>query len=262
MQAENLILAGRMALVTGAAGGMGSACALTYARAGATLALVDLDRERLDEVIAQVQTLGQEALPLDADVCDDQAVKRVIEQTIARFGKVDILVNTAGIQGPGAPVWEVDPKAWRRTIEVNLWGTFLLCHEVLPTMIKYRYGRVINVSSGAGDHPMPFFSGYAASKAAVSHFTRTIAEELRPYGITANAIGVRGVTRMWRDVLEAGPGGGTTTETIRVQFDAGMRPEVEENMPVFLFLASDNAKHVTGQYLEANSLPLYLVKKG
>ena len=106
---------------------------------------------------------------------------------------------------------------------------------------------------------MPFFSGYAASKAAVTHFTRTIAEELKPYGITANAMGVRGITRMWQDVLEAGPGGGATTQSIRAQYEAGMRPQVAENLPVFLFLASDESRHVTGQYLEANSLPGYLV---
>jgi NAD(P)-dependent dehydrogenase (short-subunit alcohol dehydrogenase family) len=239
---------------------MGKACSLLYAEEGASLILIDLNQGSIDGVAAQINDLGQEAIAIAADVSAPDQVRSAAEEGLARFGKVDVLVNNAGHQGPGSPVWEVDPEGWRRTIDVNLWGTFLFCREVVPSMIKRRAGRIINVSSGAGNHPMPFFSGYAAAKAAVSHFTRTIAEELKPYGITANAMGVRGITRMWRDVLDAGPSGGTTTASIRSQYEGGMRPAVEENMPVFLFLASDEAQHVTGQYLEANSLPSYLIE--
>jgi NAD(P)-dependent dehydrogenase (short-subunit alcohol dehydrogenase family) len=239
---------------------MGKACSLLYAEEGASLILVDLNQGSIEDVAAQINVLGQDAIAIAADVSDPEQVRSAVEDGLASFGKIDILVNNAGHQGPGSPVWEVEPDAWRRTIDVNLWGAFLFCREVVPSMIKRKAGRIINVSSGAGNHPMPFFSGYAAAKAAVSHFTRTIAEELKPYGITANAMGVRGITRMWRDVLDAGPGGGTTTSSIRAQYEDGMRPSVEENMPVFLFLASDEAQHVTGQYLEANSLPSYLIK--
>jgi 3-oxoacyl-[acyl-carrier protein] reductase len=260
-----MVLKNKVALITGAAGGMGSACALAFARAGASLALVDRDASSLDEVARQAQAVsrvGQGSLPLPVDVTDAPAVQSGVDQAIQRFGRIDVLVNLAGRQGPGSPVWEVDPQAWRETLEVNLWGTFLLCRAVLPHMLARRCGRVINVSSGAGSSTMPFFSGYAASKAGVTHFTRTIAEELAPYGVTANALGVRGVTRMWRDVLDAGAGGGSTTANIRAQYEAGMRPEVEENLPVLLFLASDASRHVTGQYLEANSLPAYLIQPG
>ncbi|MGE5223809.1 MAG: SDR family NAD(P)-dependent oxidoreductase [Omnitrophica WOR_2 bacterium] len=258
---ETLRLQNRVALITGAGGGMGSRCAQAYAREGASLILVDIDKDRTEQAGAAVRELGREALPLALDITDPVQVRAAIRSALQCFGKIDILANIAGHQGPGAPVWEVDPDAWRRTLDVNLWGTFLFCREVLPCMVERRYGRVINVASGAGNHPMPFFSGYSASKAAVIHFTRTIAEELKPFGITANAMGVRGVTRMWQDVLEAGPGGGTTTQGIRAQYEAGMKPEVEENMPVFLFLASDDSRHVTGQYLEANSLPGYELRK-
>jgi NAD(P)-dependent dehydrogenase (short-subunit alcohol dehydrogenase family) len=256
-----LRLENRVVIITGAGGGMGSACARTFAKDGALLALFDLHRDRLEEAAAQVSALGQNVLIETVDVCDQVAVNKAVARTVQTFGRVDILVNTAGHQGPGAPVWEVEPEAWRLTLDVNLWGTFLMCRAVLPQMVRLRYGRVINVSSGAGNHPMAFFSGYSASKAGVTHFTRTIAEELKPYGITANAMGVRGVTRMWWDVLDAGSGGGTTTESICAQYEDGMRPDVEENMSVFLFLASDESRHVTGQYLEANSLPDYVLKK-
>lgn len=254
------LLKGKVALITGAAGGMGSTCARAYAREGALLALVDLQREGLEKVAGDIGALGCQTLTAIAEVTDAEAVKNAVEESMRAYGRIDILVNVAGHQGPGSPVWEVEPKAWLRTLEVNLWGMFLFCRYVLPHMVAQRRGKVINVTSGAGNHPMPFFSGYAASKAGANHFTRTIAEELKPYGINVNAMGVRGVTPMWRDVLDAGPGGGTTTATIRAQVEAGMDPKVEENVPVFLFLASAASDHVTGQYIEANSLPGYEIK--
>jgi 3-oxoacyl-[acyl-carrier protein] reductase len=252
-------LQNKIALITGAGDGMGKACAMAYAAAGAAVLLVDLNEQAIQNVAGQILETGTEALPLVADVSNPGDVQRSVQAGINRFARIDILVNNAGHQGPGAPVWEVEMDAWRRTVDVNLWGTFLFCREVIPFMIDQRSGKVINVASGAGVHPMPFFSAYAASKAAVIHFTRTIAEELKPYGINVNAMGVRGITRMWQDVLEAGPGGGSTTESIRAQYQAGMRPEVAENMPVFLFLASEESDRITGQYIEANSLPAYLI---
>jgi NAD(P)-dependent dehydrogenase (short-subunit alcohol dehydrogenase family) len=257
---SKILLEGKIALVTGAAGGMGSACALAYAREGADLALVDLNESGLEKVAGQIRKLGGEALSILTNVADPSAVQGAVEEAIQDFGRIDILANIAGHQGPGSPVWEVDPDAWRRTLDVNLWGPFLFCRFVLPHMVKQRSGKVIVVTSGAGDNPMPFFCGYAASKAGANHFVRTIAQELKPYGITVNAMGVRGVTPMWRDVLEAGPGGGTTTEMISAQVKDGMDPKVEENIPVFLFLASEQSDHVTGQYIEANSLPDYEIK--
>ena len=254
------ILERKVAVITGAAGGMGSTCALAYAREGASLVLVDLQREGLEKVAEDVRASGGQAWIAVADVTDAQAVEHAVGEALSVYDRIDILANIAGHQGPGSSVWEVEPEAWLRTVEVNLWGMFLFCRYVLPHMVKQRSGKVINVTSGAGNHPMPFFSGYAASKAGANHFTRSIAEELKPYGINVNAMGVRGVTRMWRDVLDAGPGGGTTTASIRAQVEAGMDPKVEENVPVFLFLASSASDHVTGQYIEANSLPAYEIK--
>jgi len=257
---NKFLLEGKIALVTGAAGGMGSACALTFAREGAALVLLDLNEAGLEKVAGQIRKLGRDALSIVTDVTDPSAVQGTVEDAIQKFGRIDILANIAGHQGPGSPVWEVDPEAWKRTLDVNLWGPFLVCRFVLPHMVKQRGGKVIVVTSGAGDNPMPFFCGYAASKAGANHFVRTIAQELKPYGITVNAMGVRGVTPMWRDVLDAGAGGGTTTEMIRAQVKDGMDPKVEENMPVFLFLASEQSDHVTGQYIEANSLPDYEIQ--
>lgn len=249
------ILAGKVAFVTGAGRGIGRACAMAYAGEGASLILVARTAAEIEATAGEIAALGGTALAVSADVADAEAVEGAAAKGIERFGRIDILVSNAGNQGPGAAVWEVDPAAWRRTLDVNLWGAFLCCRFVLPHMIAQRSGKVIVVSSGAWQHPMPFFSGYAASKAGATHFTRTIAAELKPYGITANTIGVRGITRMWDDVLQAGPGGGTTTADIRRQVAEGLAPRVEENLPVLLFLASPASDHLTGQYLEANSLP-------
>jgi 3-oxoacyl-[acyl-carrier protein] reductase len=251
------ILLNRVALITGAAGGMGSQCALTYAKEGASLVLIDINKERLKKITDEIEELEGKVIPITADVSDEESVHNTVDKAVEFFGRIDILVNIAGHQGPGSSVWEVDPQAWLRTFEVNLWGMFLFCRYVIPYMVRRKRGKIINVTSGAGNDPMPFFSGYAASKAGANHFTRTIAEELKPYGINVNAMGVRGITPMWRDVLDAGPGGGTTTASIQSQVEAGMNPKVEENMPVFVFLASSASNHVTGQYIEANSLPEY-----
>jgi len=102
---------------------------------------------------------------------------------------------------------------------------------------------------------MPNYSGYSASKAAVTHFTRTLAEETKPLGINANAIGVWGVTRLWHQVASDGPAGGPRSQGVRDMLEAGIRPKAEENVALVVFLASAAARHITGQYIEANSLP-------
>lgn len=255
-------LADKVALITGAGRGIGRACALGYAREGARLVLVARTATEIEAVAREARVLGTDALPIVADVAEAQAVFGAVARAVEHFGRIDVLVNNAGAQGPGAPVWAVEPEAWRQTVDVNLWGTFLLCRAVLPAMVAAGHGKVINVASGAGCATMPFFSGYAASKAAVIHFTRTIAEELRPHGINANAIGVRGLTRMWDEVLQAGPGGGSTTAGIQAEVAAGLHPVPEENVPVFVFLAGAASDRVTGQYFEANSLPACAVSCG
>jgi NAD(P)-dependent dehydrogenase (short-subunit alcohol dehydrogenase family) len=186
----------------------------------------------------------------------------MVEAALGHFGRIDVLINNAGIQGPPGLAWEVDVDPWVRTIQINLVGTFLCCRAVLPSMVACRRGAIINVSSGAGRDPMPNYSGYSASKAAVTHFTRTLAEELKPFGINANAIGVWGVTRLWHQVAEDGVAGGPRSQGVRAMLETGIRPRTEENVGLVVFLASPAARHITGQYIEANSLPDCLVASG
>jgi NAD(P)-dependent dehydrogenase (short-subunit alcohol dehydrogenase family) len=249
------VLHDRVIVLTGATHGVGEAFAWGLARAGASLAIVSRTCTEVEALAVALRELGGDVLPLTADVSHRAEVEALAQAALAHYGRVDVLVNNAGIQGPPGPAWEVDPDEWFRTVEINLLGTFLCCRAFLPSMLARRQGSIINVSSGAGRHPMPNYSGYSASKAAVTHFTHTLAEECKPLGITANAIGVWGYSRLWQQVATDGPAGGVRSREIKTMLDAGVRPEPEENVALIVFLASEAARHITGQYIEANSLP-------
>lgn len=255
----NQPLSGRIVLLTGATHGVGEAFAWGLARAGAHLAVVSRTRAEVEALSVGLRALGVDVLPLTADVSQRDQVEAMAQAALAHFGRVDVLVNNAGIQGPPGAVWDVDPEAWFKTVEVNLLGTFLCCHALLPAMVARKQGAIINVSSGAGRHPMPHYSGYSASKAGVTHFTVTLAEECKPYGVTANAIGVWGVSRLWRQVAEDGAPGGAKSREVQGMLASGIRPQADENVALLVFLASPAARHITGQYIEANSLPQCLV---
>jgi NAD(P)-dependent dehydrogenase (short-subunit alcohol dehydrogenase family) len=248
-------LKGKVVLLTGASHGIGRALAFGMAREGADLAVVSRTGAEISALAAELRPLGIDALPLVADVSHRPDVEEMAQATLDHFGRVDVLINNAGIQGVAGRVWEVDPDAWRLTIDINLWGTFLCCRAIVPGMIARRKGRVINVSSGAGHHAMTCYSGYSASKAAITHFTRVLAEEAKPFGVGANAIGVWGVSRLWHEVAEAGEAGGGATRDVANMLQTGIRPDADENVPLAVFLASDASRHITGQYVEANSLP-------
>jgi len=255
------MLSGKVVLLTGASRGIGRAMAWGLAEAGADLIIVSRTRDEIEAVAAELNAFGREVLPIVADVSSRTAVEEMGQKALARFGRIDVLINNAGVQGVAGRVWEVDPEAWRRTIEINLWGTFLCCRTVLPAMIARCRGKIINVSSGAGHSPMVSYSAYSASKAAVTHFTRVLAEEVKPFGTNVNAIGVWGVSRLWHQVAEAGEAGGLSSRRVREMMAAGIQPDPKENVPLVLFLASAASDHITGQYIEANSLPACLMQR-
>jgi NAD(P)-dependent dehydrogenase (short-subunit alcohol dehydrogenase family) len=248
-------LAGRVVLLTGATHGVGRSLAWGLARAGARLAIVSRTRVEIEALAVELRDLGVDVLPLVADVSQLDQVDAMARAALAHYGHIDVLINNAGIQGPPGLAWEVDPEAWFRTVHINLYGTFLCCRSVLPDMIARRQGAIINVSSGAGRHPMSNYSGYSASKAAVTHFSSTLAEECKPYGVNINAIGVWGVSRLWHQVATDGPAGGNTTRDVHGKLESGICPDPDENVPLVVFLSSSAARHITGQYIEANSLP-------
>jgi NAD(P)-dependent dehydrogenase (short-subunit alcohol dehydrogenase family) len=180
-------LTGQVALVTGAARGIGNALALALAHAGADVALGLRDVHTGAELAAQIEALGRRAVPLQMDVTRRDEIDSAVAQAIGRFGKIDILVNNAGL-GPENAAEDVREADFDLTVAVNLKGTFFVSQAVGRTMIRRRYGRIINLGSQAGHVALPGESVYCMTKAAIAHLTRCLAVEWGQHNITVNAV--------------------------------------------------------------------------
>ncbi|WP_433606689.1 SDR family NAD(P)-dependent oxidoreductase [Dactylosporangium sp. CA-139114] len=178
---------GRVALVTGAARGLGRAIALTLANAGADVALGLRDVHADAGLAEQIEALGRRALPLQMDVTDPGQVRAAVDATAEHFGRLDILVNNAGI-APGNPAEDVTEADFDATLAVNLKGTFFASQAAGRVMIRQGYGRIVNVGSQAGAVALPGESVYCMTKAAIAHLTRCLAVEWGPHGVTVNAV--------------------------------------------------------------------------
>ena len=183
-------LDGKVALITGAGRGHGEAIARRFSKEGATVAICDMIPVAvLEETVGKhIRTAEGRVLCFQTDVSQEAPVKRMVQETIDQFGTIDILANVVGIAGPTKDVWDMTQAEWQETLAVNLDSVFLGCKYVLPEMIRKRYGRVINFSSGTGKQPLSHRAPYAASKMAVIGFTRTLAADVGRYNITVNAI--------------------------------------------------------------------------
>lgn len=166
----------KIAIVTGASGGVGAAIACWMAKGSAAVVLVARSKDRLDDVAHDVGRLGGTAMVIPVDVADPSSCRKIVDSTLKRFEKIDALVNNAGVISPLAGIAQADIGQWRYAIEVNLLGPFYLTRFALPSLIKTQ-GRIVNVSSGASRTPIPSASAYCASKAALNHFNRVLAEE-------------------------------------------------------------------------------------
>ena len=184
------VLEGKVALVTGAARGHAEAVAKRFAKEGAKLSICDMiPAEQLESTVgAAIKADGGEVICSQTDVSNEEAVNALVEATLKKFGTIDILANVVGITGPTKDVWQMSLAEWKQTLAVNLDSIFLCCKAVLPTMIKKKYGRVINFASATGKQPLSHRSPYATSKMGVIGFTRTLAADVGRYRITANSI--------------------------------------------------------------------------
>lgn len=180
-------LSGQVAIVTGAARGIGRAIALALAEEGANLAVFDILSDPLKEVEGEIKSRGRRALAGQGDVSKEEDVTKFVATVEASLGPVDILVNNAGI-GHSADTWSLPTSEWQRTLEVNLSGAFLFSKAVIPGMISRRRGRIINIASTGGKVGWPKAAAYNASKHGLLGLTKSLAMELVDYGITVNAI--------------------------------------------------------------------------
>lgn len=202
-------LDGRATVVTGGSQGLGLAVAEAFAAEGADLLICARGEEALENarsfLSARAQP-GRRVLCAVADVSRLEDAERLVRIAVDTFGRVDVLVNSAGVYGPMGFVEDVDWGEWNRAVEINLMGTVLPCRAALAQMKNARHGKIINLSGGGATGPLPRFSAYAASKAAVVRFTETLAEEVRADGIDVNAVAPGALnTRLLEEVLAAGP---------------------------------------------------------
>jgi len=180
-------LKGRTAIVTGAARGIGFAVARKLLASGAAVALWDVDAAALAPAAALLKAAGGVGAAI-VDVTDAASIGGAVDALIRDFGKIDILVNNAGITGGNAPLWELSPELWRRVVEVNLTGPYLVCRAVVPHMIAKGYGRIVNIASIAGKDGNPNASHYSASKAGLIGLTKSLAKELATTGVVVNCV--------------------------------------------------------------------------
>jgi 2-dehydro-3-deoxy-L-rhamnonate dehydrogenase (NAD+) len=182
---NQLDLAGRHAVITGGAAGLGLAIARRLLSSGATLTLWDRDAQALARAAAE---LGAGVYTVAVDVGDHASVVRAVQQTLVHAPAVDVLVNSAGVTGPNVKVWDYPPEAWQQVMQVNLNGLFHCCREIVPLMRARNYGRIVNIASVAGKDGNPNASAYSASKAAVIALTKSLGKELADTGVRVNCV--------------------------------------------------------------------------
>jgi NAD(P)-dependent dehydrogenase (short-subunit alcohol dehydrogenase family) len=246
-------LAHRVALITGAGRGIGRAIALAYAKEGARVALAARTVSELQETARLTEALGAPTCVIGTDVADPAQVEAMVRQTLERFSTLHILVNNAAMLGPVEPLWETDIAAWMQTIQVNLMGTYLCCRAVLPVMLAQRYGKIINVTSGARVRGSAAFirrhqTAYYASKAAITQLTELLASQVCHQPIQVNAMSPGGRTRMTEGLVAQAQALGDSDLVASTQQVIAADPR-ERSAALAVFLASDASGTLSGRVL-------------
>jgi len=249
-------LEGRAAIITGASQGLGFAIAEAYVKAGASVLLCARNPELLEkarEELSAVSGPNQKVVAHSADVSKTAEVEQVVESALQAFSRLHILVNNAGVYGPIGPIEQVDWQAWVKAIEINLFGSVLMCRAVLPHFKSHRYGKIVQLSGGGATSPLPRISAYAASKAAIVRFVETLAEEVRKDHIDVNVIAPGALnTRLLDEVLAAGPekvDKDFYERALKQKAQGGTPLEKGANLAVFLGSAASDG--ITGKLISA-----------
>ncbi len=237
---------GRVALVTGASQGIGLACATALAREGATVAVAARNQQKLDELVATITASGGKAAAFVMDVADEEQVKSAVKAAIGQFGKIDILVNNAGITRDTL-VMRMKRADWDAVLNTNLTSAYLCIQQVIGSMLKQRWGRIINVSSVFGQMGQAGQANYAASKAGLIGLTMAMAREVASRNITCNAVAPGFIETSMTAVLSE-----EFKESAVKNIPLGRVGLPEEVASAVSFLASDEAAYITGHVLNVN----------
>ena len=237
---------GKTALITGASQGIGRACALALARAGARVALAARNESKLKEAAAEIAAFGGVAEVFVLDAADEESVKAAAKAAIAHYGRIDVLVNNAGITRDTL-LLRMKRADWDAVLSTNLTGAFLMTQALLSPMLKARWGRIINVSSVVGQTGQAGQANYAASKAGLIGFTKSLARELASRGITANAVAPGYIETPMTAVLDD-----KQREAVLAQIPLGRQGTDLEVAHAVAFLASEGAGYITGHVLDVN----------
>ena len=239
-------LSGHVAFVTGASQGIGRACALRLAKEGAVVALAARNQEKLNEVVSQIRAAGGQAAAFALDVVDEEQLKSNTKAAINQFGKVDILVNNAGITRDQL-VMRMKRGDWDAVLGTNLTSAYLSIQQVISSMLKQRWGRIINITSVFGQMGQAGQANYAASKAGLIGLTMAIAREVGSRNITCNAVAPGFIETAMTDAL-----GDEFKQTAVRQIPLGRVGSTDDVASAVAFLASDDASYITGHVLSVN----------
>jgi NAD(P)-dependent dehydrogenase (short-subunit alcohol dehydrogenase family) len=246
-------------MITGGGRGLGRVVAKALYVVGANVVVCGRDVDVLKKAAQSIDPVGKSVLPVVCDITDEQAVSQLVFMAHQRFGRIDALVNNAGIAGPTSRLWESSPRDWRETLDTNVTGAYLCCRAVLPAMMEQRSGSIVTVGSITGKRPSAGRAAYAASKTALIGLTRTLALEAGPFGIRVNLVtpGAVDSERFQRVIDQLAVERGVSRESVLEEAISGAPlgrlVQANDVAQVVTFLIGDGAASITGEDINVSA---------